>query len=479
MNFKSKKAGELKIIGDNILYLEGFYANRKAIIRMAEVNTIYLDKKEEEKSFTFLSAPISNISINDDSFDIQQILLQVNDGVTMCWNDGTVFKGRVKPVPEARSIRFIQLDGQRNSQVGLIKRITLSHEDGNIVISLDYNDDEKLLSNKTWLIKDDGALSENDYWKWDKIPNLCYYTKWTYRNGNYLEGSPKFAISQNDATTGAITIDETISTGIFKYPNGDRFEGDLSSKSVGSFFIDGTTFFVDGSRTKGNWLENFKLNNSQWAKVYKCSNPSEARVLAREFEHNNNFPQYEYGGILEYFDPSDADRQRLYDDNLIYDKANKHYTCKRNNTLLKFAVDGNGYRMWEIVYEDGKPKYKNYFTWYSNGVIESIKSYSYDTKNLYLHCNFFSDGKLRSAYQYGRGNNGENIIRKSKESHPTYGGYTCKLYDLNGNYERSIDWNIGGRESLFGGFFDNKEMAPAHLIFSKLNPIDKLNGLFK
>ena len=88
-----------------------------------------------------------------------------------------------------------------------------------------------------------------------------------------------------------------------------------------------------------------------------------------------------------------------------------------------------------------------------------------------MSCNFFSDGKLRSAYQYSRGNTGENILRKSKESHPTYGGYTCKLYDLNGNYERSIDWKIGVGEGLFGGTYV-QEMAPSHLISSNLKPIE-------
>ena len=87
-----------------------------------------------------------------------------------------------------------------------------------------------------------------------------------------------------------------------------------------------------------------------------------------------------------------------------------------------------------------------------------------------LSCNFFSDGKLRSAYLYDRGNGGENILRKSKESHPTYGGYTAKLYDLNGKYERTIDWSIGEGQGLFGGRY-NRDMAPKHLKIGELDPI--------
>ena len=138
---------------------------------------------------------------------------------------------------------------------------------------------------------------------------------------------------------------------------------------------------------------------------------------------------------------------------------------------MEFAVDDKGYRKWEKVFEKGTPTYINEFTWYSNGVVKSIKSYTYDTKQIYLACNFFSDGKLRSAYQYSIGNNGKNILRKSKESHPTLGGYTCKLYDLDGNYERSIDWDIGFGWSLFGGFHQQK-MAPDPLEFDKLELLD-------
>ena len=82
-------------------------------------------------------------------------------------------------------------------------------------------------------------------------------------------------------------------------------------------------------------------------------------------------------------------------------------------------------------------------------------------------CHFFTDGKLRSAYQYGRGNNGKNVLRLSKESHPTFGGYTCKQYDLNGQYERSISWEIG--EKPYGLFV--YQFAPNRLIFDKLEPI--------
>lgn len=119
------------------------------------------------------------------------------------------------------------------------------------------------------------------------------------------------------------------------------------------------------------------------------------------------------------------------------------------NTILKFSVDQSGRHIREIIYRDNRPSYYNILSWYSNGTIESVKTYKvqkYSQQDLQgqlvLSCNYFSDGLLRSAYQYCKGNNGEYILRRSTESHPSWGGYSGKLYDLDGNYERAIDWKV-------------------------------------
>lgn len=475
MSLKPKKAGDLRIKNSlAYYYVKGFYHDRPFIIRMRYGNnTVYLGRKNGGNSFNFLSARVPNVTINEDnSIDIYQILLRAKEDVTMCWDNGTTFKGVIKTTPIRDSIiAFSPLEGQKtNVNMGQYKA-HVSREKGNIIVSQDYDTGNKLLSNETWFVKDDGSISEDDFWNFKKILEHCYLAKWKFRNGNYFEGSIKYVVTLNEDSISA-TISATATKGVFKYPNGDRFEGDVSSKSVGPFFVDGTTYFSDGSRANGNWLEKFKLSNEQWQEVYSCASPSKARELAQKLMQRNNFPEYEYSGILTYFDPS-TEEQKLCGSYVVYDKAKKQYICKYTDsekTRLVFAVDSKGCRKWEIVYKDGKPAYINEFSWYSNGVIESIKSYSYTTRKIYLSCHFYSDGKLRSAYQYGRGNNGENTLRKSKESHPTYGGYTCKLYDLNGYYERSIEWGIGEGESLFGGRY-NQKMAPDHLVLGELKPV--------
>lgn len=471
MSYKAKKAGDLHIKCKKAYYLEGFYLQCPVIVSLVGgVPSVYVDGKTGGRGYAFLSALIPGIALNeDDSFDVYQILLQAKNDATMCWDNEVVFKGSVKPtIREDNAIVFLTLEGQQTGMTTGPKRISVSRENGNIVYSQDYNEDNKLLSNETLYVRDNGTLSEMDYWNTVKIYENCYLAKWTYRNGNYFEGSIKTVITPNE-NTNTSKFSSTATKGIFKYPNGDRFEGDLSTLVVGPFYIDGTTYFADGTVSKGNWLYEYKLTKEHWDKVYKCTNPTEARALAEKLTRSYYYQDYVYSKSLKYFDPTREDNSVLWFEQITYDKTNKHYFCKYGTIIkFEFAVDNNGYRKWEIVYGDNnQPEYINEFKWYSNGEIESIKSYYYSTKLIYLSCNFFSDGKLRSAYQYGPSNSGKNILRKSKEAHPTMNYYTSKLYDLNGNYERSIEWNIGE-----GWLSSYKNVAPARLEFDKLIPVD-------
>ena len=462
MGYKAKKAGDLKIKCTKPTYLEGLYLECPTIVKLSnEGSSIYVDGKTGGRSYTFFSAVIPEIALNDDdSFDLTQILLCAKDDVLICGKDGSQFTGSVKPINNDGAIGFVFLFGQKSGMTSGPKRISVSYQDGNIIYTQEDDDDNQLLSKQALYVRDNGTLSEMDYWNRGKIYENCYLAQWTYRNGNYFEGSIKSVVT-------ADRISSTATRGVFKYPNGDRFEGDVSSKHVDAFFVDGTTFFADGSNAKGNWLENFKLNNDQWAKVYKCKNPSDAKALAEKLMHSNYYQEYKYSGSIDYFNPKEEHPSSTYAHYVTYNKIRKLYTCRYKPTediQLRFAVDDKGFRKWEVIYGyNNKPEFLNQYTWYSNGEVESIKSYYYDTKRIYLSCNFFSDGKLRSAYLYGKDRNGEPILRKSKEAHPTFSGYTCKLYDLNGNYERSIDWEIG--EWIWG-------MAPAQIDFRELKPIE-------
>ena len=71
---------------------------------------------------------------------------------------------------------------------------------------------------------------------------------------------------------------------------------------------------------------------------------------------------------------------------------------------------------------------------------------------------------------YVRGNSNRIILRKSKESHPTLRGFTSKLYDLDGNYEKTIKWSIGEGHDLFETWYAN--LNPGVLDLSKFKQIE-------
>lgn len=470
MNFKLKKTGALKIKCSNALYLDGTYLERRVIVKLFSIRnaSVFVDKKNDE-SFTFMAnVPKTKITLNDDdSFDLAQILLLAKDNVTMHMPDGSVFKGNVRPIMgEKDSISYTYLDGELTGMKSGPKKISVKHENGDVVYTWEDNIDNPLLSKEVLYVKDDGTFPEDSLWDMDKIKEHCYHAKWIFKNGNYFEGTIKSTIKDNGESS---VISSVPISGIFKYSNGDRFEGDLV-RSVGPFYVDGTTYFFDGSVSKGNWMEKYRLTNKQWEKVNSCNNPSEARNLIEKLVYNQKYQDYNYPDGIIYFMPEprgETDYFRLTSSKITYDKTNKYFTSE---STLRFAVDDNGYRKWEIVYSNGNPKYLNEYTWYVNGVIESIKSYHYDTKEIYFICHFFTDGKLRSAYQYGRGNKGKNVLRRSKESHPTFGGYSCKQYDLDGQYERSISWRIG--EKPYGYFYGYSQFSPNRLIFKEMRPVE-------
>lgn len=89
--------------------------------------------------------------------------------------------------------------------------------------------------------------------------------------------------------------------GELNYGNGDRFKGNLSTKTVGHFFIDGTTILADGTKLQGNWLEKYKLSNNQWTKVYNCKNPSDAIALAKKLaiEDEKQMKEERYQSLVE------------------------------------------------------------------------------------------------------------------------------------------------------------------------------------
>lgn len=319
---------------------------------------------------------------------------------------------------------------------------------------------------------------------WDEIYCWEHYDHihFEYKDGATFSGSAKTVITE---TENGKSITTNLKTGKYIYPNGDSFEGNLQGQHLGNIFFDGETTFADDKQIcYGNYLEVYKLTNDQNLNIAAKANcPTTAREMAENYRKQNQKEEFRKSyidyhctswGKPLYFNPAKEYAKELYGSYMTYDKKNDTYrwhdtnNCNEvsddSNIQCIFAINPNGSRKYDIVYENHVPKYINEYTWYSDGSIEKIKSFDYNTQNIILVCNFFTDGTLRSAYRYRIGNNGNIVLSKSKEAHPTWGGYECKQYDLNGNYERSTSWDIG--ESSFGFFGSTWKMAPSPLDIS-------------
>ena len=495
MVYKDKKSIDLSIRPKNISYYCGYYLSCPTTVSTGVDSRIYVDGKSGGRGYTYFTAKLHNeIPVDSDRCDMVECLMSTSSDAYMAWLDNRYFLGNVHPVlNEDGSIHFDLLQG-KTVYPGEYKEIQeVRTDDQYTVLRVNSESAENSIKCQEFYVRNELLPDLDSYWNNSFYYDNCEKIYFEYRNGDTYSGMAdvKYTLL-DDGTRASLSTEYTwgsycwangqkyegyfkngrFSEGTLTYTNGDRFKGNLEGKVCGPFYIEGKTYFSDGTQYEGNWLNEFRLKPEQWNQVYSTSTPSDARALAKKLAYSNLYTVYvaEYVQKIYYFNPGTERRDNVYCCCILHDKKNNVYICRSRedaeDVYLEVKVDGSGKHIQEIVYESGVPTYINVFTWYSNGVIESIKSYSYDTKLIYLSCNFFSDGSIRSAYKYGPGNNGDNILRKSKESHPTYGGYTSRLYDLNGDFERSVTWEIG-EEMSYGLFSSGRVMlAPLPLDLS-------------
>ena len=486
--FKTKKGRDLQITPISVNYYEGFYVTRdaRAIVKVQQPSFIAIERIAEvipNHIIRYLYA-----TITDDIFktiqydDIPSLLLHADQDVYLTRNDLT-FEGKIvdRKRDDDGRISF-------NFGEGKVFHNSSQYEYNEIRISNDFirytygNCSTSNLKKQDLFIPKEEGKSIAEYWDeiycWEHYDHIHF----EYKDGATFSGSAKSVVTE---TENGKSITTNLKTGKYIYPNGDSFEGNLQGKHLGNIFLDGTTMLAENAESLlGNYLEIYKLTNDQELKIAsEATNPTAALKMAINFRKQNQKEEFRQTYIDYHckawnkplcFDSSSEHAVELYGSYMTYNRKNGtyiwHYAydcdglSDDSNIKCIFAINPNGSRKYDIVYENHVPKYINEYTWYSDGSIEKIKSFDYNTQNIILVCNFFTDGTLRSAYRYRIGNNGNIVLSKSKEAHPTWGGYECKQYDLNGNYERSTSWDIG--ESSFGFFGSTWKMAPSPLDIS-------------
>ena len=446
---KVKKAGKLQITDARIEYYKGYYNDCPAILSVRN-KCIAVDGKTGGRNFIGLHCPVKEIDITSIGYrNLKELLLTVSGGCRIEFDGGYKFTGKLQPILQENGyIAFLHLEGEETNPTDALAKVSVKREGSFVSMFSLYQPGSNVVSEE--IIVPSSFISDENLWNTEMYYQNASEVRCKFTDNSSYKG--KIKIVDSDDSTGCLSM-ITLTEGIYTFGNGDSFTGNLSGRYYGGLPIDGIVSFADGTQASGNWLSKYDLTQSQLDSLKSRKYPpTEIRKQAEKYQFSNHY--IKYGPVyVSVFSPdkekcvnfSDWSNDYSY---LLYDKKTERFAgideYKGEEIIdFEFIVDDYGRHIEEIVYEDNIPKYKNKLTWYSNGILQSIKSYHYDTNEIYLVINFFSDGSLKNAYEYAKGNFGKNILRRSKEAHPTFGGFLTRLYDLDGNYEKTIEWYIG------------------------------------
>ena len=459
---KVKKAGELRISEEDVQYYKGYYNDCPAILSVRQ-NCIAVDGKTGGRNFIGLHCPVKKSDITSIGYrNLKELLLTVSGGCRIEFDGGYKFSGKLQPILQENGyVAFRHLEGEKTNTPDDFAKVSVKRDGGFVSMFRLYKPGRNVLSEE--IIVPSSFISDENLWNTKMYYQIASEIRYKYTDNSSYKGKFDVKIVDSDDGNGFSSA-VTITDGIYTYGNGDVFTGNISGRYYGGTPIDGVTKFVDGTYVRGNWLLKYDLTQSQLDSLKSRKYPpTEIRKQAEEYHYSNHYIEYEAQWV-SVFSPDKEECVEFYPDGyyggnysyLLYDKKAKRFAGiyeyeGKEFVKFEFIVDDYGRHIEEIIYKGNKPTYINVLSWYSNGEIQSIRSYHYDTKLIYLSINFFSDGSFKNAYQYEKGNDGETILRKSKEAHPTYGGFITKQYDLDGNYEKAIKWNIGVYDDIIWG----------------------------
>lgn len=228
---------------------------------------------------TFYVCNMDDFSMNYKTKKAGKLRIQISEVKTFYVENGPVIS--------------MKLSGQECVLTPNHMQINLVRGNGELIYTAEEPDNQ-YLQRLILYVMDNETFSGDDIFDIGMIFKNCSHAKWAYKNGNNFEGTI-VSVTNNSS----ITL--TATKGVLNYANGDRFEGDVSAKTIGPFFIEGTTYFDDGTSIKGNWLSEYTLPDYQWAKIYEQNNPSSARLLAERLmiDNERQKKQAAYNALVE------------------------------------------------------------------------------------------------------------------------------------------------------------------------------------
>lgn len=294
MIYKDKKANELKITDSDIEYYLGYYRNNPTAVRIKQTPSIAIEGRGGTYSYNDFSAPLEKESIKRIGYNkVNDLLLATSKNIMMHWNNGSFkdFNGVVLPrALEDGRVFFVHLTGARSGYASGPKSIRVYEDFGKLCMELNDNPTSQL-KKETIIIADKNTIDVDSYWNMRTYLENMSEIRWEYRNGDKYVGKATFVVTLSEDGESE-TITETITTGKYTFSNGDCFEGDMSKEFCCGVPVSGTTYFKDGTISEGNWLNNYKLTDAQWAEISTLRFPSVVRDSARVFQNNNLYDKY-------------------------------------------------------------------------------------------------------------------------------------------------------------------------------------------
>ena len=285
--YKPRKAQELKIVESDVYYYSGFYLDCPTIVSIVKPS-IAVDGKTGGRGYTQFYAPLNDSIIANKGYDnIQDLLLSTEKNAVMEWAHGAVFNGTISPkINNEGIISFVLLAGEMTGYGHKSIKVNEYQEGYSLYMErIDDPNDTKLKS-ETIIVFDKSLIDQESYWDWRSYLDNIGELRIEYRNGDSYTGQA--LVNENLSDDGELlSYSYTLTTGVYKYLNGDSFEGDLSQDFFYGIPVSGITRFKDGTIKQNNWLLDYQLSGDQYSKLSQLRYPTAIRAAAEGYLYDS------------------------------------------------------------------------------------------------------------------------------------------------------------------------------------------------
>lgn len=310
MVYNPKKAGELLINDSEIYYYCGYFLNSPTIVSLINNAYIIVDGKSGKAGYDELTAPLLKSDITRVGYDKPYaLLLTISKDAIMKFSDGVIFKGNLLPKAEGEGdIRFLQLAGVKNNYPKGHKTISVKEDGYRLIMETVDDPDNPTLLKETVTVSNKNQIPAESYWRKEALLEKMSELNWVFRNGDTYVGKALYKAVPSD--DGMNNYGIRLTSGTYRYANGDSFEGNLSGEYFHGIAVSGTTRFRDGTSETGNWLAPYQLKNAQYDRLAKLVYPSVIRDSAVVCYNDNLYASYMAAArMAEYGKKYDAARE--------------------------------------------------------------------------------------------------------------------------------------------------------------------------